>query len=84
MPPLTRKNIAFITLHDNPRWVHEYADELSTFTAKIQVFGLEKTVVYQHEEFNVYRATYVLMQLDDPVKWSAWFSDLMFPSEQAL
>jgi len=79
MPPLTRKNIAFIVLHDNPQWGHDHIDELYSLTAKIQIFGAEKTVVYEYEEFNTYRATYVLMQLDDPVKWSVWVSELMFP-----
>lgn len=84
MPPLTRKNIALIVLHDNPYWVHSQIRPEEELTAKIQIFGLEKTVVYEYEEFNTYRATYVLMQLDDPVKWSVWVSELMFPSEQAL
>lgn len=69
MPPLTRKNIAFIVLHDNPQWVHDHMDVAETFTAKLQIFGVQKEIVYAYEEFNTYRATYVLMQLDDPVRW---------------
>lgn len=84
MPPLTRKNIAFIVLHDNPHRVHQTLEPREAFTATIQLFGLKKEVTYAYEEFNTYRATYVLMQLDDPVRWSVWISELMFPSEQAL
>jgi hypothetical protein len=84
MPPLTRKNIAFIVLHDNPQWVHIQIGPDEEFTAKIQIFGLEKTLVFKYGEFNTYRATYMLMRLDDPVRWSVWISELMFPSEQAL
>lgn len=82
--PLTRRNITFVILKQNPEWMERDIHEHDTFTATVELFGLKREIKLTGDEFNVYRATFLLMELQDNTKWFAFVADLMFPSDQEL
>lgn len=82
--PLTRRNITFVILKQNPEWMERNIHDNDTFTATVELFGLKREINLTRDEFNVYRATFLLMELQDNTKWLAFVADLMFPSDQEL
>lgn len=82
--PLTRRNITFVILKQNPEWMERDISEAETFTAIVELFGLKREIKLTRDEFNVYRATFLLMELQDNTKWSAFVADILFPSDQEL
>lgn len=77
---LSPRDLVFITLHEHPQWEHTPLEAGQTFTSTLILFDTRHTATLTQQEFDTHRAAFVLLGLDDPVKWEAWVRSRFFAS----
>lgn len=78
---LSLRDLVFITLHEHPQWEHTPLEAGQTFVTTVRLFDTYHTAALTQQEFDTFRAAFVLLGLDDPVKWEAWVRSQFFASE---